>query len=53
MEKMPYMLVLGDQEVETKTATVRDRKGANLGAMNVEEIMQKLLLEVTTKKLDV
>ncbi len=53
MDKTPYMLVLGDQEVETKTATVRDRKGANLGAMNLDEILQKLLVEVATKKLDV
>ena len=53
MEKTPYMFVLGDQEVETKTATVRDRKGANLGAMAIDDILQKLLLDVATKKLDV
>ena len=53
MEKTPYMLVLGDQEVETKTVTVRDRKGANLGGMALDEILQKLLVDVATKKLDV
>jgi threonyl-tRNA synthetase len=45
--------VLGDQEVESKTATVRDRKGNSLGAMSVEEILQKLLLDVATKKIDI
>ncbi len=53
MEKAPYMLVLGDQEVESKTATVRDRKGGNLGAMSLDEILQKLLLDVATKKIDI
>ena len=50
---LTYMLVLGDQEVESKTATVRDRKGNSLGAMSVEDILQKLLLDVATKKIDV
>ncbi len=52
MEKIPYMLVIGDKEVEDKTLTVRDRKGGNLGAMSLEEITKKLLLEVATKQID-
>jgi len=39
MQKMPYMLVLGDREVESKTVTPRERGGKNLGAMTVEEFI--------------
>ncbi|MBU0483394.1 MAG: threonine--tRNA ligase [Proteobacteria bacterium] len=39
VQKVPYMLILGDKEVESKTVTVRLRNGDNLPAMSVEEFV--------------
>lgn len=46
LEKVPYMLVLGDNEVEAKNVAVRSRKDGDLGAMSVEELTMKLLKEI-------
>ena len=37
LQKVPYMLVVGDQEVQGDTVAVRLRSGENLGAMSVSE----------------
>ncbi len=37
MEKIPYMLVIGDREAEERTVTVRNRKGDNVGTMPFEQ----------------
>ena len=50
MQKVPYMIVLGDKEVETGEVAVRGRKG-DLGAMKLEDFMAKLKEEVETKAL--
>ena len=49
LAKTPYMLTVGDQEVESKTVSVRSRKGDNLGAMDMDSLLGKLLTEVATK----
>ena len=48
-QKIPYMLVLGDQEVENGTAALRSRKNENFGALPVEEIIAKFREEIDTK----
>lgn len=40
MEKIPYMLVVGDREVEQKAAAVRVRTGENRGALPLSEIVR-------------
>ncbi len=40
--KIPYMLVIGDREVEAKSAAVRVRNGEDLGAMPLDEIREML-----------
>ena len=50
MQKVPYMIVLGDKEVETGEVAVRGRKG-DLGTMKLEDFMAKLKEEVETKAL--
>jgi threonyl-tRNA synthetase len=42
MQKVPYMLVLGDQELEAKTVAVRERKEGDIGAMSLEEFKEKI-----------
>ena len=49
LEKIPYMLTVGDNEVNDKTVSVRTRKGDNLGVMPLDELLSKLLTEIATK----
>ena len=49
MQKVPYMLVLGDKEVEQQLVSVRARKDGDLGTMTLEAFMDKLLEEIATK----
>lgn len=49
MEKIPYMLVIGDREAEAGLVSVRARKDGDLGAMPVEDFLSKALVEVATK----
>ncbi|MCL2636735.1 MAG: threonine--tRNA ligase [Oscillospiraceae bacterium] len=49
LQKIPYMLVIGDNEVETGQISVRSRKEADLGAMSIDALCEKLRLEITDK----
>ena len=49
MEKIPYMLVLGDKEVEDGVVAVRARKGGDLGVMSVDALLARMREEVDTK----
>ena len=42
LERIPFMLVLGDKEVETGTVNVRTREGENLGSMSVADFIKHL-----------
>ncbi len=44
-EKIPYMLVMGDQEIEQGTVAVRSRKEGQLGTLPVAELIEKLQTE--------
>jgi threonyl-tRNA synthetase len=50
LQKVPYMFVIGDKEVETETVTPRYRDGNNLPAMSVEELVNFLEQEVKSFK---
>lgn len=45
MQKIPYMLVVGDREADDEAASVRLRSGENLGAMPVSEVVEKITAE--------
>ena len=49
LQKVPYMLVIGDREIEAGAAAVRLRSGDDLGALPVDEIVARLAHEVETK----
>ena len=53
MQKIPYMLVIGDRDMENGTVSVRTRKGEDLGAMTPDEFIAKCLLEIATKSKEV
>ena len=42
LEKVPFMLVVGDRDMENKTVSVRTRAGEDLGAMSLEDFAAKL-----------
>ena len=49
LEKVPYMLVVGDRDMENGTVSVRTRAGEDLGAMSLEEFTARLKEVVDTK----
>ncbi|MEA3487362.1 MAG: His/Gly/Thr/Pro-type tRNA ligase C-terminal domain-containing protein, partial [Thermodesulfobacteriota bacterium] len=42
MQKVPYMLVIGDREAESGAVSPRQRDGKNLGSMNVHDFVSIL-----------
>ncbi|MBQ6797746.1 MAG: threonine--tRNA ligase, partial [Oscillospiraceae bacterium] len=52
-EKTPYMLVVGDRDMENGTVSVRTRKGEDLGAMTPDAFLAKCLMEIATKSKEV
>ncbi len=49
LQKTPYMLVVGEREQNEGAASVRNRKGENLGAMSVDNVIAKLRREIDDK----
>jgi len=49
MEKIPYMLILGDKEMENNQVSVRVRKIGDIGTLFLEEFMNRLLKEINDK----
>ena len=52
LEKVPYMLIIGDKEVENGVVAVRRRGGVVMGEMKLAEFAEKVLDDVATKRLD-
>ncbi|HAA63847.1 MAG TPA: hypothetical protein DCE04_01050, partial [Thermoanaerobacter sp.] len=51
LQKIPYMLIVGDKEVEQGTVSLRSRKEGDLGAISLNEFIEKILKEIATKAL--
>ncbi|BDB02964.1 threonine--tRNA ligase [Clostridium botulinum] len=49
LQKVPYMLILGDKEVEAGKVAVRSRKDGDLGAISLEEFIEKIKNEIKVK----
>ena len=49
MQKLPYMLVVGDKEAEAGTVSVRTRGGVDLGAMPLDDFAAKITEEIKTR----
>ena len=52
IQKIPYMLVVGDRDMENQTVSVRTRAGVDLGAMSVDDFRTKCRAEIDTKVRD-
>ena len=49
LEKVPYMILVGDKDIENNCISVRARKQGDLGAMKLEEFIEKAVEEIETK----
>ncbi|AKC63956.1 threonyl-tRNA synthetase [Clostridium sporogenes] len=49
LQKVAYMLILGDKEVEAGKVAVRSRKDGDLGAISLEEFIEKIKNEIKDK----
>jgi threonyl-tRNA synthetase len=49
LQKIPYMLIVGDREAAAGAVAVRTRAGADLGAISVADFKARMIHEVTTK----
>ena len=53
LEKVPYMLVIGDKEVQQNAVAVRERGGKDLGVMPVPEFIDKIKKKINDKSISI
>ena len=53
MQRVPYLLVVGDREVETQSVSVRTRSGKDLGTFPLVEVQQRLSAEIASRSVSV
>ena len=46
IQRVPYMLVIGDRELETNTVAVRTRDGEDLGTMSIDDLVTRFSSEI-------
>ncbi|MGB5598789.1 MAG: threonine--tRNA ligase [Thiothrix litoralis] len=51
MQRVPYLLVVGDREVETQSVAMRTRSGKDLGTFPLVEVQQRLTAEIASRRL--
>ena len=49
LQKVPYLLVVGDREVEDRSVAVRTRDGKDLGTLSLEDLAERLATEVAER----
>ena len=52
LEKVPYRVVVGDKDIENNTISIRKRKEGDLGAMTVEQFLEKIVPDRDNKVID-
>ena len=50
LQKIPYMLIIGDKEMADGTVSVRSRKNGDMGAVPADEFINRLVLEIAKKE---
>ncbi|MDP2902373.1 MAG: threonine--tRNA ligase [Methylovulum sp.] len=46
MQRIPYLVIIGDKELEEKVITVRTQKGEDLGSLSIDEFAERLKIEI-------
>ena len=49
MEKIPYMILVGDKDIEAHTISVRSRKNGDEGAVTIDQFLQRIKEEIDSK----
>lgn len=49
LQKVPYLAIIGDKEIEAKTVSVRTREGKDLGVMNISKFLELLVDQIDKK----
>lgn len=49
LEKVPYMVLVGDKDIENDAVSVRDRRDGDIGSMSIDEFIAKIVEEVNNK----
>ena len=52
LEKVPYMFIIGDKDIEAQTDSVRHRKNGDLGAMKLDEFIARATEEIDSKTIN-
>ena len=50
MQKIPFIIVLGDKEIESSSLAIRDRKGSDLGSMSIDAFSKILINKIESKE---
>jgi len=51
-EKIPYMIIVGGREAENNTISIRQRDGQDLGIMQLDEFIKKIIDQISNKSLN-
>ncbi len=51
LEKVPYMILVGDKDIENNVISVRSRKEGDIGSMSVESFIEAAIAEINEKRL--
>jgi threonyl-tRNA synthetase len=49
LQRVPYLLVVGDREVESRSVAVRDRAGRDLGILALDAFIDRLSQEIANR----
>jgi threonyl-tRNA synthetase len=49
IQRVPYLLIVGDREIETSTVAVRTREGKDLGSLNRDKLGEGLAVEIASR----
>ena len=50
LEKIPYILVVGEKEMNAKTVNVRNYKKGNVGELDLEKFLENIKVEISEKR---
>jgi threonyl-tRNA synthetase len=50
MQRVPYLLIIGDKELENQTIAVRSQKGEDLGSLSMCDLTEKLKNDIADRK---
>ncbi len=50
MQRVPYLVIIGDKELEQKSITIRTQKGDDLGSLSIHEFTERLKQEITGRQ---